>query len=313
MYFSRDIIKRGFTLVELLVVIAIIGVLVALLLPAVQAAREAARRMQCANHLKQIGLAMQNYHSAHKTFPPAAIRDISSSTPNFSDPRVSFHGRLMPFMEFQSFYDQIQWNAGWESNVHTPLRKQLIPDFVCPSRETADANYFYVNNGWQTGPGEFATHYAGVMGAKDTIPGTQYDIETVNVQEGGFATNGLVVRDRGVSAKKVTDGLSKTFIVGEISWDIGEFEAWLGGLSPKWRNSMTTKNVKYPLNSYRFDPTLNFKEINDTSFGSQHSGGGAHFAYADGSVHLINDLVDLNVLKANASRANNEILNDAQF
>jgi prepilin-type processing-associated H-X9-DG protein len=287
---------------------------VALLLPAVQAAREAARRMQCGNNLKQIGLAMQNYHSSHRVFPPAVVRNLPAGTSNFSDPRVSFHARLMPFMELQSFYDQINWQASWETDVHTPLRKLLIPDFVCPSRESADADYYYVANQWQSGPGEFATHYAGVMGAKGQIPGSTslYEIDSANTQLGGFATNGITIRDRGISAKKISDGLSKTFIVGEMAWDIGEFEAWLGGLSPGWLNAMSSKNVANPLNSYKYDPAFGFNLINDTSFGSEHAGGGAHFAYADGSVHMITDEIDLVLLKANASRANDEMLEDAR-
>src|ERR1043165_7475153 len=111
--------RRGFTLVELLVVIAIIGILVALLLPAVQAAREAARRTQCTNNMKQLGLAMQNYLSAKKTFPPGSMRDITGSTGNFRDPRVSPHLRLMPYMENQPLYDRFDWTYSWEADQNT--------------------------------------------------------------------------------------------------------------------------------------------------------------------------------------------------
>jgi prepilin-type processing-associated H-X9-DG protein len=99
--------------------------------------------------------------------------------------------------------------------------------------------------------------------------------------------------------------------MGEMAWDIGEYEAWLGGLSPAGQNSMTSKNVAYPLNSYRFDPTLGFLLINDTSFGSEHAGGGANFLYADGSVHFIFDGVDLDVLKAFASREQGDSSSDS--
>jgi len=106
----RSLVRRGrstigiagFTLVELLVVIAIIGALVALLLPAIQAAREAARRLQCQNNLKQIGVAAQNYLSANGTFPPGSMRDIPAGMGNYNDPRVSPHTLLLPYLEQQA-------------------------------------------------------------------------------------------------------------------------------------------------------------------------------------------------------------------
>ncbi|MGB7949626.1 MAG: DUF1559 domain-containing protein, partial [Candidatus Binatia bacterium] len=298
--------RPGFTLVELLVVIAIIGVLVALLLPAVQAAREAARRTQCTNNLKQFGVAMLNHHATKKTFPPGSMRDIGGGKPNFRDPRVSPHTRLLPYLEEQALYDIVDWTYGWESDVHTVLRKTNVPGFACPSKDNNDAAYYYVGNQWKTGPGEYATHYVGVLGAKGLIPGSRdnYDVDNSTAQHGGFATNGILIRDRAISAAKVTDGLSKTFLMGEMAWDIGEFEAWMGGLSPGWQNSMTTKNVLHPLNSYKYDLQFNQLFINDTSFGSEHAGRGAHFLMGDGSVHFLSEDIQLDLLKSFASRAN---------
>ncbi len=295
--------RSAFTLVELLVVIAIIGVLVGLLLPAVQAAREAARRLQCSNNLKQLGLGMQNHHSAQQAFPPAAQRDTL---------RISPHGRLLPYIEQQVLYNQIDKSKRWEDDIHTPIRKTLLSGFVCPSREIVEADYFYVGGGWQTGGGEYVTHYAGVMGAKGRLPGTRtnYEHEALG-GHGGFALNGILILDRAISAREVTDGLSNTLLMGEIAWDIGEFEAWLGGLSPGHTNSMTSKNMTHPLNSYRFDRSLNFLDINDSSFGSQHTGGGAHFALGDGSTRLVTDSIDLEILKSMASRDSDEVITDA--
>lgn len=295
--------RHGFTLVELLVVIAIIGTLVGLLLPAVQAAREAARRMQCANNLKQFGLGLQNHHSARGAFPPAAER---------SGPRLSPHARLLPYMEQSSLYNVIDQSQTWEADVHQPLRTTLVSGFVCPARDQVAADYFYVSGNWQVGAGEFVTHYAGVLGAKGRILSSRdnYDHEAVGTH-GGFASNGIMTLDRSIAAKEITDGLSNTLIMGEIAWDIGEFEAWLGGLSPGHTNSMTSKNVMYPLNSYRFDRELNFLFLNDASFGSQHSGNGAHFAFADGSTRFLSDSIELDILKSVASRANEEVVNGA--
>ncbi len=312
---SSESARSGFTLVELLVVIAIIGILVALLLPAIQAAREAARRAQCTNNLKQFGVALHNYHSAHTTFPPGSMRN-QDVTP-FKDPRFSPHARLLPYMEMQTMFDQLDWTEGWECEAHTPLRQTLIAGFICPSKENIETAYYYQRCTWisEMNTIETPTHYLGVMGAKGMIPGKRqyyrevHDLESPTAH-GGFATNGIMIRDRSIRSAEVTDGLSNTFLMGEMAWDIGEYEAWLGGLSPAWSNSMTTKNVAEPLNSYRFDRALNRLFINDTSFGSEHSAGGAHFLYGDGSVHFVADNVELNLLRSYASRAQSEFVPD---
>jgi prepilin-type processing-associated H-X9-DG protein len=268
--------------------------------------------MHCGNNLKQIGLALQNHRSAKDHFPAAAMRDSSRPIPE--DPRVSFIGRLLPYMELQTLYGRLDWDFGWEREVHTPVRKTLLPGLVCPSKESAAADYYYVNGQWAEGSGEFASHYAAVLGPKGRIPGLRdnYPIDMSHGAHGGFATTGILIHGKTIAAKEITDGLSNTFIVGEMAWDIGEFESWLGGLSAGEQNAITAKNLAHPLNSYRFDRSLNFLDINDTSFGSQHAGGGAHFLFADGSVHYFADNVALDVLKGHASRAHEEAI-DAQL
>src|SRR5215216_5717465 len=124
--------RPGFTLVELLVVIAIIGVLVALLLPAVQAAREAARRMQCSNHLKQLSLALHNYESTHLTLPPAGI----------DSNQMSWVVLTLPFIEQGNLYSQFNFNAGgWNAfNRITLVKRVKIPALLCPSLATPKDN-----------------------------------------------------------------------------------------------------------------------------------------------------------------------------
>ena len=304
----------GFTLVELLVVIAIIGVLVALLLPAVQAAREAARRSQCTNHLKQLGLGAQNYHTAQQEFPPGSEHDPDVGP--FSDPRFSPHGRMLPYLELQTLFDQLDWSLGWEADVHQTVREAEVSFFRCPSTPETQSAYYYRRNAWIAGPGEAISHYVGVTGAKGFVVGADRASRLRYAHEargghGGFALNGIMIHvlsgEQFVSASRVTDGLSNTLLMGEMAWDIGEFEAWLGGLSPGKSNSMTSKNVAYPLNSYRFDRSLNTLLINDTSFGSHHASRGAHFLLADASVHFVNEDIELNVLKSMASRDNGEV------
>ena len=106
--------RGGFTLVELLVVIAIIGILVALLLPAVQSAREAARRMQCQNNLKQLALALHNYHTAHATFPPAGFYDGGGANGS----TLSWHTTVLPFIEQQNLYDALDRDGPYGSTVN---------------------------------------------------------------------------------------------------------------------------------------------------------------------------------------------------
>jgi prepilin-type N-terminal cleavage/methylation domain-containing protein len=313
---DRRVGRRAFTLVELLVVIAIIGILVALLLPAVQAAREAARRTQCLNNMKQLGVGIHNYLDTNKVFPPASTRDIDAGSGNLADPRFSPHVRLLPFIEQQQLHDTIQDNFGWECNEHTPLRTAFIEQFICPSKENRETAYYYEDCDWiqQNQTIEHPTHYMGVLGAKGFVvppsPSSRatYSIDTSTNGHGGFATNGIMVRDNPIPQRRVTDGLTNTFLMGEMAWDIGEYEAWPGGLSPGWQNSMTTKNIAHPLNSYRFDRDLNFLAINDTSFGSEHASRGAHFMMGDGSVHFVVEDISLDILKAHASRNQGEVV-----
>jgi hypothetical protein len=218
-------------------------------------------------------------------------------------------------MEGQTLYDLVDWSFSWEADVHTTLRQANIPGFACPTKEDNNATYYYQRNQWAVGPGEYATHYLGVMGAKGLLPGVraQYEIDNSTGGHGGFATNGIMIRDRAIPSAKVLDGLSKTFLMGEMAWDIGEYEAWPGGLSPGWLNSMTIKNVAHPLNSYKFDRELNFLSINDTSFGSDHAARGAHFLMGDGSVHFVSEDIELNLLKSLASREQGEVVAEGVF
>lgn len=294
---------RGFTLVELLVVIAIIGILIALLLPAVQAAREAARRMQCTNHLKQLALALHDYHDSHKTFPSGAL--VSNG--------LSWNVLILPYIEQSALYAKFNFNQGDfngapnnegpNKNIHALIR---IDTFMCPS-----ATQELVTHGsskLSDGRVPYTSHYYGVMGPTGKDPwGNDYPFENSG-SYGGFALNGVMNKDSNVRFSDITDGTSNTLALGEIALPKTGYGPPGGGDGASWVRGISTvtnpagmsscKNISVGINN----PSLNF---NDDSFSSLHPGG-ANFAKCDGSVTFVSETVDMAVYKSSASRNGGE-------
>jgi prepilin-type N-terminal cleavage/methylation domain-containing protein len=186
--------KPGFTLVELLVVIAIIGIMVGLLLPAVQAAREAARRMSCSNNLKQIGLAMLNYESAMKRIPPSACVNTYTST----NTSWSIHGRLFPYMEQNTLANQIDLSKGWEN--YPVLSRMAVPVYRCPSDPKGS---------------NFREHSSGVFLFPTTYGfnvGTWFIFDPVTNRGG----DGVTYPNSRMGMNAITDGTSKTLWCSEV-------------------------------------------------------------------------------------------------
>jgi prepilin-type N-terminal cleavage/methylation domain-containing protein len=308
--------RRGFTLVELLVVIAIIGVLVALLLPAVQAAREAANRMSCSNNLKQLGIALHNYHDTYKKLPPGQL----------GFPMVfSAHARLLPFVEqgnLQNLLDfdvpPMTFNGSFPAAAANEKAAQVqIPFFVCPS------------DGFDEVPS------ATVFGA------ISYPICAGSglVNNGSSSSaDGIVFGKSNTKFASITDGLSNTVAFGESLLGSGTDSAgatpqdpkrqvaelasgtatttsacaspakWSGQRSAKWINGHladTLYNHFYPPNAKEPDCHNGFHNFGLTAARSSHSGG-VQVTLCDGSVRFVGDTVDLVVYRAAATRSGGE-------
>jgi prepilin-type N-terminal cleavage/methylation domain-containing protein/prepilin-type processing-associated H-X9-DG protein len=298
--------NAAFTLVELLVVIAIIGILLGLLLPAVQAAREASRRTRCANNLKQIGLALQNYHGTHKRFPPAAPLLQPETIDN-----ISWRVMILNEIEEGPMYSQIKPDriggaADWSTG------DLIVETYLCPSvpRPPGGAGFPKISS------------YAGVAGAgtkRLTLEKSQCGdlyIDGFFVPEGSHRAAGLTA----TKISKITDGTSKTLAVGErtyVFWNWMRGAYW-DGTPLEQICTEATKNIVYPINSnvgqigyYVGDTEAPsggpFKLLlNDLFFGSFHSGG-AQFCFADGSVHMLPDSIDFNIYKELATIAGGEV------
>jgi len=182
--------RRGFTLVELLVVIAIIGILVALLLPAIQAAREAARRTQCRNNMKQIALAFQNYHDTHHQFPAYNYPVVNTSDWNS-------HGALtmiLPYIEEQVVYDTVDFNVAWDASANATARYTKIASFLCPSAIEFPDRRFAPSNYAVCGGGRHLLYSKGAP----------------------VAASGIFTARRGTPLSAILDGASNTVLLSEL-------------------------------------------------------------------------------------------------
>jgi len=293
--------SSGFTLVELLVVITIIGILIALLLPAVQAAREAARRMQCTNNLKQIGLALHNYHAAQGSFPPGAGTRKTNPGNVAATGRFAFTVVILPYVEQTAIHGDVDLDIGHDQSINQWLRYADISMYICPSRGVATAKEFGVEYVY--------AQYLAVMGAKgeNEFDGTAYPLDGPT-GAGQFATTGILTRDSGVRISLIKDGSSNTMMVGEHSWKSRVYRPWPGGIgdSGGGMHAMTMKNVLYPMHSVGREEA-GTEHSNDVSFGSMHPGG-AGFLFGDGSVHFLSENIELKIFKAVATQDSGEVV-----
>jgi prepilin-type N-terminal cleavage/methylation domain-containing protein len=338
--------RNGFTLVELLVVIAIIGVLVALLLPAVQAAREAARRMQCANNLKQIGLAMHNYLSTFKSFPPGEMNAPPAGPPTPADATgICWATAILPQLEWQALYDQMEpVYGGYCWSLAVPRRQQtalctVVTTYICPSSghpTTYNHQDVRVANSDGFSPNDFGIlEYVGISGSDRQAP--QFSPTPTT---GIYSKNGTLYRRKVAREKQVLDGLSKTMVVGEYS-GLAPGQRYSGNGSLKnndttWHlgaekpfpadppETYSIKTIAHPPNTAWYlkwpgccdncEPSLMtaFSEASQTALKSSHPGG-IHVLLGDGAVHFADDGINLEIFKDLADRADGHLTSASPF
>lgn len=300
--------KQAFTLIELLVVVAIIGVLIALLIPAVQAARESARVIHCGNSLKQIGLAMHAYHEAHESFPcGAAVGFLTSTGGPYGTPtgtREGWRVYLLPFLDDKGLHDAYDFEESVCVGVDNTLSTRAIPQYICPSdgQQPFDPHMQKIFR-WRT------SHYCGVSGGRE-----RRRLESNHC--GDFKTDGVLHPLSGVRIQDIPDGLGQTLLIGEQVnwlrvWTAGAYKTNIYGLDNHYC-MFSCKNMTWPLdtdpefrkyNHARPDQNCLF---NDIYFSSRHPGG-VNFLLADGHVEFVNRQTELEVLLNRATRNGGEL------
>jgi prepilin-type N-terminal cleavage/methylation domain-containing protein len=282
--FSRPL--HGFTLVELLVVIAIIGILVALLLPAIQAAREAARRSDCSNRLRQLVLAAHNYESSRKKLPSHGDVVYISSLNTWKG-ALSAQARLLPYMEEQNLLNLVDQDRHWRDSQNAVAFRTPLTFLRCPSAKQLELTFMNVRDTGRSEENNLKCHYVGIMGARPgpnrdgtvgdgcitgstgkggggplTWPETTYTQNACAPRSGsdggsgGTAVNGVIFPLSRIDLGDITDGTSHTMMFGEMSWDVGPQEPWIVGSTSKNTTGdfgshgvvYNAKNVRWAIN-----------------------------------------------------------------
>ena len=285
---------RGFTLIELLVVIAIIAILIALLLPAVQQARESARRSQCKNNLKQLGLALQNYHERLNCFPPGYLSRVNAAGTDLG-PGWGWGAFLLNDLEQKPLYKSINFNKDVGDPVNVTSRTRSLSVFFCPSDEPVGR--FAVRDASGTTLGELAhANYVGVNG-------------NGGVSDNAATNDGAFLENRSLRAAQITDGLSSTFFVGERCSSMS-LVTWAGAMTngtvPSMRDPTAIEKAPALVLGHCGPHLPNNPDVTDAdALASSHSKI-ANFLCGDGSVHVITSNISVQVYDAFATRSRGE-------
>lgn len=291
---------RGFTLIELLVVIAIIGILVALLLPAVNACRAAARRTTCSNNLMQISIAGHNYELSHGFYPAGVVSQAQSVTNETFDFHHNWIIPLLPYLEERNLYENVDQSVSVYDAKNRPVRAMTIGKLQCPS----DAIY--------PGQSSYAACYHDVEG-----PVTE-------------ACNGVFILNRPTRYDDITDGSSHTIFIGEKMTGANE-RGWMAGTSATLRNTGTPPNatsglavVANPAVPQVWPPENEEERVKTAAmnrpanpvpfggFGSQHPGG-SQFAFGDGHVQFLTQTIDSVVYESLGNKSDGKLVGSNQY
>jgi prepilin-type N-terminal cleavage/methylation domain-containing protein/prepilin-type processing-associated H-X9-DG protein len=305
---------RAFTLIELLVVVALIGVLIALLLPAVQSAREAARRTQCVNNLKQIGLAMHNYHGMHDTFPPGYISSTQGGLPAGPDigPGWGWATMLLYHLEQGPLYSAVNFSLATTDPGSGTVRRPSLSVFLCPSN-TGASGPLTIKDG------------SGTILVSDLAPGQYVAVAGQWEPEEFPAQNtGVFYRNSRIGLRDITDGSSSTLLAGERSQNVAN-AAWVGMIplgqacnNPTWPvQDCEASNVLIlghtgPSPDENWIDVPNYKKAGADDFHSLHPGG-CNFLFGDGSVRFVKETINPLVFSYLATRAGGEVVSADQF
>lgn len=293
--------RGAFTLVELLVVIAIVGVLVGLLLPAVQSAREAARRLSCQNNLHQIGLALHNYHGMFEQLPSGWVANDQQT----HEPGWGWAAALLPQIEAAALHEKINFGIPIADTSHEPVRISSVSGYICPS-DTLE-NLFFItaaSSGGGPEPEEGVnidaagqplfqiakSNYVGVFGTQE-------------IHDQPYRGDGMFYGNSGRRFRDVLDGLSQTVMVGERNSHFG------GSI---WQGVIAAANAGPARVVGSADHSPNHPVAHYDDFSSYHTAG-AQFILTDGSVRMITQFIDMDVYRALVTRANHEVIQNGQF
>jgi prepilin-type N-terminal cleavage/methylation domain-containing protein/prepilin-type processing-associated H-X9-DG protein len=303
--------RRAFTLIELLVVISIIGVLIALLLPAVLAAREAARRAQCSNELKQIGLAMHNYHSSLNTFPPAYITTLvnNPASPE-TGPGWGWGVMILSDLERKPLYNAVNFNLPITDPGSMTARTVVLSVYLCPS---------------DSGSGTVTVRDATGQVLLTDLSAGQYVASAGQLEPAEYpdTNNGVFYRNSRNGLREITDGSSTTMMVGERSRNVAD-ATWVGAVptvqlctNPKWAvsecgpaSTMVLSHTGSAITGTIYVPNSKSSMVDD--YWSFHPGG-CNFLFGDGSVRFIKETVNPSVFSYLSTRAGGEVVGSDQF